>query len=242
MAHWGQMSELSDQLVELQRIDTLADQLKVQRERSPLRSELAEVSATMRAWEQRHGELTHRIDELNTEVEHDEERGTELAGHLARLERQLKTVIAPREAEALMHEIATITGQRDGLDIAELEAMEEQATLEAALAAHLVDEPVRRASVVAAESSLGVVVADIDQQLEQLTGERSKAVEGIPVDLMSRYDRARPQLGIVVSHLVGKQCTGCHLELSAAEIDTARADAADSGFTDCPQCGRILVI
>ena len=53
---------------------------------------------------------------------------------------------------------------------------------------------------------------------------------------------ARPQLGVVVSRLEGKQCTGCHLDLSAAEIDTARTDAAETGFTDCPQCGRILVI
>ena len=124
------MTTLAEPLVELQRIDTLTDQLRVQRERSPLRVEFSEATARMRSWEQRRDSIRARIAELESEVEADEQRGAELAAHLDRLERQLKTVIAPREAEALMHEIATFTTQRDDLDIRELEAMEEESTLE----------------------------------------------------------------------------------------------------------------
>jgi len=235
------MTTLAQHLVELQRIDTLTDQLRVQRERSPLRAEFAEATARMRSWEQRRDAIQTRIAELEAEVEADEQHGAELASHLERLERQLKTVIAPREAEALMHEIATFTGQRDELDIRELEAMEEESTLEAELATHLADEASTRAALRSADDALAVAVADIDAQLEMLTAERPAAVETIPADVIARYERARPQLGIVVSRLEGKQCTGCHLDLSAAELDTARADAAETGFTDCPQCGRILV-
>lgn len=236
------MTTLAQHLVELQRIDTLTDQLRVQRERSPLRVEFSEATARLRSWEQRRDVIQTRIAELEAEVEADEQHGAELASHLDRLERQLKTVIAPREAEALMHEIATFTGQRDELDIRELEAMEEESTLESELATHLADEASTRAALRAADDALAVAVADIDAQLEMLTAERPTAVETIPADVMTRYERARPHLGIVVSRLEGKQCTGCHLDLSAAELDTARADAADTGYTDCPQCGRILVL
>ena len=236
------MTTLAQHLVELQRIDTLTDQLRVQRERSPLRVEFSEATARLRSWEQRRDVIQTRIAELEAEVEADEQHGAELASHLDRLERQLKTVIAPREAEALMHEIATFTGQRDELDIRELEAMEEESTLESELATHLADEASTRAALRAADDALAVAVADIDAQLEMLTAERPTAVETIPADVMTRYVRARPHLGIVVSRLEGKQCTGCHLDLSAAELDTARADAADTGYTDCPQCGRILVL
>ena len=49
LAHWSPMttptSSLAAQLVELQRIDTLADQLRAQRERTPLRAALAEETA-----------------------------------------------------------------------------------------------------------------------------------------------------------------------------------------------------
>lgn len=236
------MTTLAQHLVELQRIDTLTDQLRVQRERSPLRVEFSEATARLRSWEQRRDVIQTRIAELEAEVEADEQHGAELASHLDRLERQLKTVIAPREAEALMHEIATFTGQRDELDIRELEAMEEESTLESELATHLADEASTRAALRAADDALAVAVADIDAQLEMLTAERPTAVETIPADVMTRYERARPHLGIVVSRLEGKQCTGCHLDLSAAEIDSARAEAAETGFTDCPQCGRILVL
>ena len=236
------MTTLAEHLVELQRIDTLTDQLQVQRQRSPLRDQFAEATARMRSWEQRRDSIRTRIAELESEVEADEQHGAELASHLERLERQLKTVIAPREAEALMHEIATLTTQRDELDIRELEAMEEETTLEADLAAHLESEATNRAELQSADAALAEGVADIDRQIESLAAGRASAVEAIPTDLIARYERARPQLGVVVSRLEGKQCTGCHLDLSAAELDTARADAADNGITDCPQCGRILVV
>jgi predicted nucleic acid-binding Zn-ribbon protein len=236
------MTTLAARLVELQRIDTLSDQLRVQRERTPLRAALAAATQRMGEWERRQASVRERIAALEAEIEDDEKRGAEIAAHLERLNRQLKTVIAPREAEALMHEITTLTEQRDDLDIRELEAMEEEGTLESEIAANLTEEPALRAEVAAATGELAAAVADIDQQLEALAEERVGALVDIPAVLLARYDRARPQLGIVVSRLEGKQCTGCHLDLSAAEIDSARADAADTGVTDCPQCGRILVI
>jgi uncharacterized protein len=236
------MTTLAQHLVELQRIDTLTDQLRVQRERSPLREEFNQATARMRSWEQRRDSIRSRIGELESEVQADEQHGAELATHLDRLERQLKTVIAPREAEALMHEITTFTTQRDELDIRELEAMEEESTLESDLVAHLADEASIRATLESADGALAAAVADIERQVEELAAGRGAVVESIPADVLARYDRGRPQLGVVVSRLEGKQCTGCHLDLSAAELDTARADAAETGFTDCPQCGRILVI
>ena len=45
-----------------------------------------------------------------------------------------------------------------------------------------------------------------------------------------------------VARLAGKQCQGCHLELSAAEIDTVKDEAAETGVTDCPDCGRLLIV
>ena len=235
-------SSLAAQLVELQRIDTLSDQLRAQRERTPLRAALAEKTATLGAWERRQASVHARVAALEAEIEDDEKRGSEIASHLERLNRQLKTVIAPREAEALMHEITTLTEQRDELDIRELEAMEEESTLESELATNLAEEPALRSGVAIATDALALEVADIDRQLEALKDQRVEASTGLPPEIITRYDRARPQLGIVVSRLEGKQCTGCHLDLSAAEIDTARADAADTGVTDCPQCGRILVL
>jgi predicted nucleic acid-binding Zn-ribbon protein len=159
-----------------------------------------------------------------------------------RLEGQLKTVIAPREAEALMHEIATIEAERDELDNKELEALEQQSSYDDELATHLgVEEGIRFAAR-QADDALAAEVADIDAELATLAEQRATHRSELSAELLATYDRKRSALGVAVAALVGKQCQGCHLELSAAEIDTVREEAAATGVTDCPDCGRLLIV
>ncbi len=58
-----------------------------------------------------------------------ERDGDALTAQRSRLEAQLRTVVAPREAEALMHELETIGHRRDELDDQELAYLEEQSEL-----------------------------------------------------------------------------------------------------------------
>ena len=199
-------STIPDLLLALQAVDTQADQLAHRRERSPLRDDLASATDAMRSWESERASMRARIDELGASIEQAEERGAELSTHRRRLEAQMKTVIAPREAEALMHEMDTLGGQIDELDLHELESLEEQARVDDQLAAHLRGEEQFRARLRQADDALAA------------------------------------EVGVAVARLVGKQCQGCHLELSAAEIDTAKDEAADTGVTDCPDCGRLLIV
>jgi len=226
----------------LQNVDTQADQLAHRREKSPLRDDLAAATETVRTWEQQRAAMRSRIDELATSIEQAEERGAELLAHRQRLDQQMKTVIAPREAEALMHEMDTLGGQIDELDIHELESLEEQARIDDELAAHLQSEDQFRQRFRHADDALAVEVGDIDSTLETLGDSRSALRGQLSEALLSTYDRKRAALGVAVARLVGKQCQGCHLELSAAEIDTVKDEAAGSGVTDCPDCGRLLIV
>jgi predicted nucleic acid-binding Zn-ribbon protein len=235
-------STIPEILLALQSVDTTADQLGHRREHSPLHDDLADASAAMRSWEQRRSTLRSRIDELGASIDDAEQRGAELLAHRQRLERQMKTVIAPREAEALMHEMATLTEQSDELDGHELEALEEQAALDDQLSAHLLGEESLRDRLGQADAALADEVADIDHQLAGLSIEREELRAQVPAALLATYDRKRAAFGVAVARLVGKQCQGCHLELSAAEIDTVKDEAADTGVTDCPDCGRLLIV
>jgi hypothetical protein len=233
---------LAQALLDLQALDTRSDQLGHRRAHSSIRDDFARATEAARAWERRRAELTSRIDELTGVIDAAETRGAELATHRSRLEQQLKTVIAPREAEALMSEIAAVETRRDELDAAELQALEDQAALDDELAEHLgirdaVSDALRRADAALAEE-----VADIDAELAVLDGRRGDARAAVPDDVLATYDRKRAALGVAVATLVGRQCDGCHLELSAAEIDTVRREAATTGVTDCPDCGRLLVV
>lgn len=229
-------------LLALQAVDTEADQLGHRRDNSPLRAEFTAASSQLKAWERRRQAIGERIEELAVSIEEAEAKGVQLREHRTRLDRQLKTVIAPREAEALMHEIAMIDEQGDQLDTVELEALEEQSDLDDQRSSHLRDEESIRTAVRLADEALATEVSQIDNRLAELAGERNRLRAAIPEQLVATYDRKRDALGVAVAQLVGKQCQGCHLELSAAEVDTAKEEGATTGVTDCPDCGRLLII
>lgn len=233
---------VAGRLLVLQRLDTEADQLRIRRKRLAERDAHAARSAALTEWEQRRAAMRARIDELTAAMETAEERGARLRADKQRLEAQLKTVIAPREAEALMHEIAAASEQLDEVDTQEFADLSEATTTEEALAAHLGDEEALRAALGHADDALARAVADIDRELADIDERRGAARDGVEPADIEKYDRIRGALGVAVAQLVGHRCDGCHLDLSAAEIDTAKEEAASTGVTDCPQCGRMLAV
>jgi uncharacterized protein len=150
-------------------------------------------------------------------------------------------VIAPREAEALMHEIATLTAKRDELDEAELVAMEELAAAEDAVATRDADTEAHVAALTTAEEALTAAVAVLDAEQRDTEASRTAAATALDAADLATYDRMRAQFkGIAIARLVGAQCMGCHLDLSRAELDAVKQFPADE-VPECPQCGRLLV-
>lgn len=238
----GSAPTTSSRLLELQRIDTEADQLRMRRANLDERAELAARTEQMTGWERRRTEMAARLDELTTMIDDAEQAGAVLTADRRRFEAQMKTVIAPREAEALLHEMATVDEKRDELDDRELEALEEQAALDDDLTAHLQQEEALRAALRQADDALERAVADIDAELAVLDTQRASALGALDAAVAARYEAVRAASGVAVAELKGHRCEGCHLDLSAAEVDTAKEEAAESGYTDCPQCGRMLIV
>jgi len=239
----AQPPNTAQRLIALQLVDTEADQLTYRRERLPERERL-EVDATALAdWERARAAMQSRMDELTGVIDAAEKESAEIAAHKERLEAQMKTVIAPREAEALMHEIATLDEQTDALDLNELEALEEQSLIDDRLTEHLRSEAALRGAVGIATSVLEQRTADVDRDLELLTSDRSARRDGLSAATLARYDRVRSSSGVAVARLVGHRCDGCHLDLSAAEVDDVKDEAAAAdGVGECPNCGRMLAV
>ncbi len=229
-------------LLALQHIDTQVDQLRVKRQRLPEREVLAAQQKAMAVWEQHRDQTAARIDDLSSTIEQAEARNTELRLSRDRLEAQMKTVIAPREAEALLCEIETVNLQRNELDDTELAALEEQAALDNEQVTHLASEGALRQALGLAEETLKRTCADIDIELKGLGDQRSVAAGDLEESVARRYESVRSSVGVAVAELKGHRCEGCHLDLSAAEVDTAKDESVASGYTDCPQCGRLLIV
>ncbi|MFV0308068.1 MAG: zinc ribbon domain-containing protein [Desertimonas sp.] len=232
---------MSDDLLELQRLDTQADQLRHRRSRLPEREAADAAAVALARVSQRTDELRRRDEDLAAAIaslEHDSEQ---LTAHRERLEAQLKTVIAPREAEALMHEIDGLTQRRDELDERELEHMEEQGANAEELAALAASTPDLQSSADAAASVAAAAEGVVDGDLATGETARAEIVGRVDADVLADYERRRQHFGgIGLARLDGRRCTGCNLDLSPAELDQVRATPSGQ-WTDCPECGRMLV-
>jgi len=227
-------------LLALQHVDTTADQLRHRREHLEERDRLGAASEALSTWEATRVELNARIAAAAEVVESAEEEGERLAAESARLNQQLRTVIAPREAEALQHEIENLAALRSESDERGLVALSDQGEAESALGEHLAREESVREALLLADERLQIAEAGIDTELGELDGRRSEIRDSLGEALLSRYDSIRAKVGVAAARLVGSKCEGCHLDLSAAEVDEVRRAPADS-FPECPQCGRLLV-
>ncbi|MGA9275830.1 zinc ribbon domain-containing protein [Ilumatobacter sp.] len=229
-------------LLDLQRVDTEADQLGHRRDRLPEREQLAAASDALQEWERDRSSMRTRMDELTVAIEQAESDAAEIAAHKVRLEAQMKTVIAPREAEALMHEIAGLDERTDELDMRELEALEEQSEIDDRLTEHLRTESALREALGVADSALQRATSEIDAELAGRAEERTSFRSELGEAMLARYDRVRSSSGVAVAQLSGHRCEGCHLDLSAAEVDDVKDEARSSdGVAECPNCGRMLV-
>lgn len=160
---------------------------------------------------------------------------------LIKLNKQLKSVIAPREAEALQHEIATVTTERSALDDRELELM---GVVEAAERRKSELAPVQasaKSALASATMALSSAKQKIDAEIAALTEQRSAQALVVPQSLMSKYEAKRKHRPDgAVCRLTGPTCGSCHLDISQGEINSMRAMPADE-FPECPHCGSFIV-
>lgn len=233
---------MSHPLLDLQAADTLADQLRRRRENLPEQEELDAARAELARFRQRRDALRRRLEELDAEIGRAEAESHEIDVQRERLEKQLKTIIAPREAEALMHEIAVLNERRNALDDGELAALEEQAAIDDDLTALAGNDETLSSAISVAEERLAAAQAEVDAELASIAARHDELRAAVDAELLRRYDALRQQHTVAAAALVGQRCDGCHLDLSAAEVDEVRAAAGADGVAECPQCGRMLVV
>jgi predicted nucleic acid-binding Zn-ribbon protein len=233
---------MSVSLLELQAADTMSDQLQHRRQVLAERDQVQAAKNALLRWNEARTVVRRRLDELVEEIDRIESESAKIDKHREKLNAQMRTIIAPREAEALQHEIATLTSQRSGLDDAELEALDEHGRLESELEELLSKEDSLTAEYLGAESALAAAESDIDGELKRIEERLGGLRSNVEKSVLRKYDRLRKNFVVAAAQLAGSRCDGCHLDLSAAELDEVRETAAaNDGIAECPQCGRLLV-
>lgn len=230
-------------LLVVQEHDTRVDQLKHQIEALPARAALAKVEEAGADVDRKIAVVDSRLGDLGRSQQRLEDEIALLKDKVSKTDQQLYsgTTNSPRELQAMQDEIASVRRHISQLEDEELDVMEatepvdaERETLAAERAK--LDEQAQgyRAEIAEAE-------ADLQQQLDTVEQERDAAAAEVPDELWPRYDKLRAQLGgVAIARLAGSTCQGCHLKLSAVEVDRIKRLPPDEPVT-CEECGRLLV-
>jgi len=234
------MTEL-ERVLEVQVLDSAIDQIPHRRERLPERATLAAAKATLRTTQQRIADATARSEVASARIEVLEAAGAKRATKKARLEQQLKTVIAPREAEALMGEIANLDRERSESDDEELESMDGLETAMAELEAAEAEAVTQQAAVDAASAEAAAAEAALEAERADLVERRTAAAAAIAPATLTKYEQLRASYGgVAISRIHAGRCGACHLDQSRAGLDALNS-APDDALIECEQCGRLLV-
>ena len=230
-------------LLEVQALDTRADQLARRRATLPERGALATAEASVRSRSAELDVLTGRAHELERAQKRAEDEIASLEEKARATDRQLYSgsVTAPRELQALQDEAASLRrriGLREDDVLAGMEELEPVAAEVARLQAAR-DEASTTAE--ALREAIAGQEASIDAELAEVVAGRTALVAAVPESLVAQYERIRARAGGVgIARLDGHRCTGCHLELPNREVDELRRAAPDAVLLH-DECGRILV-
>jgi predicted nucleic acid-binding Zn-ribbon protein len=236
------VSALEDLLV-VQGLDTTADQLRHRRAHLPERAELATCQSRLQALEKEAGEVQAQRDELARNEKRLEDEIAMVREKSVQTDKRLYsgTVNVPRELTALQEEIDALKRRQRQLEDQELELMEQAEPLDAQLATYAGERAALDEQAIGLLSRIAEEESVIDAELVGVLARRDEAVASVPAPLLDEYEQLRRALGgIGVARLTGNRCEGCHLTLSAVDVDRIRREPPDT-VSHCTECSRILV-
>lgn len=232
-----------DALLALQDLDLRTDQLTHRRATLPARAEIDKVMAALAELEATTVTLEGQRHDLGRDQQRLEDEIATLTDKAAQHDKALYSgsVTNPRELQAMQDEIAALKRRISQLEDQEIEVMEKIEPLEADLAGLATQRRVLDDDGARWRAELAETEVSIDAELAEVEAERAGVVAEVEPDLLASYDRLRKQTGgIAVARLVGGSCGGCHLGLSAVEVDRLKKLPPEEP-AHCEECGRLLV-
>lgn len=228
-------------MLDLQHVDILIDQARHALDHLAERTAHGHREQELARIRSQRDDVRREQQAQESELASIESESAEVDKHRVRLEAQLRTVIAPREAEALQHEIATLTLQRSDLDDRGLELLEAAGQAEERLIQLLHLEKEAAEAEGTARADLERAMSIMDAEIERLQQRRGEAAAIMSPPDLAEYDRRRKSFaGIAVAEIKHGVCGGCHMDISISELDAIKRLPPDA-IAECPNCNRLLV-
>jgi hypothetical protein len=220
----------------LQAVDLKVRELEKAKDAIPGRIETLLVG--VRAKEAEVAKIDARVAELDRERRHLEANAQDYAARLARLQAQQLEIKNQKEYEALLREM---DGHKKHRSHFEDEALRTMAMLEdlgktrAELGAAA---DASRAAVAEEVGALEAQLGDLNASIAQEEAGRRALTEGLPADVLRRYDQIRQRRGrAVVTIQSSGVCAGCNRSLPPQLFNII---LRLSSIEQCPGCQRFL--
>ncbi|KAA0960866.1 DNA-binding protein [Microbacterium sp. ANT_H45B] len=183
--------------------------------------------------------LTGTRDDVRTELTRLESDVKLVEQRRARDADRLATSTNPKDAQALEHEIASLTRRQSDLEDIELDVMGRVEDADAAVAAQqaLLATTTAEGTALTAQAKADVQAAT--DLAAQLARDRDAVTAAVPAPLLAEYTR-RASNSAGAALLTRGTCEGCRILLPGTDLNDIR-NAPDDLVVSCPECGCILV-
>ncbi|MFN8192194.1 MAG: C4-type zinc ribbon domain-containing protein [Nocardioidaceae bacterium] len=231
-------------LLEVQELDSRADQLRHQRDHLPELAEIAELRQSRQRLEVELRDARIQVEDLTAEQEKVDADVEAVKARRTRDQQRMDQglISNPKDLERMTHELASLERRIGDLEDDEIEVMERleeaQTRLDSLTSQAAASDPSARRP--------RRCPGHQDRRARRPGGRarlrREPLASGLPADLtLALYDRLRStKAGIGAAELRARQCGGCRLSLDSAELATIKAALKDDVIR-CEECQRILV-
>ncbi|MGA1843179.1 MAG: zinc ribbon domain-containing protein [bacterium] len=231
------MNQQLEYLMQLQEIDLRIGALE--KERSLLPEEIERLRQAFQrevdAWES----SKKKMDDLEKDRRKKERELEEIEAKLSKYNTQLLSVKTNKEYTAMLHEIDQCKEEISSKEEAILLLFDQQEEVQAALGHEKKEVEEKRRLFEEEKSRIDARLAQIEKEIEALSGERGGIEEKVEEDLLREYSKLIDfRKGLAVSRAKDGSCIGCHIHLMPQLFQEIKAN--DDRIFRCPNCHRFL--
>ncbi|WP_265522012.1 zinc ribbon domain-containing protein [Oerskovia flava] len=229
-------------LLEVQALDTRAQQLAHRRRNLPELARITELEAQISDLHSSLVQSRTAVSDLRRELTKAEADVEQVRNRAARDQSRLDGgQVGAKDAQALVAELESLSRRQAALEEIELDVMERLEAHEEALARLETANQELVAARADVEAQRDARFAEVDGELATVRAERATVTDGLDAPLLALYERVRDQNGGrgVVS-LRGRTFDGLNVDLASAEL-AAITEAAPDEVVRLEDYGHIVV-
>ena len=230
------MREELERLIELQKMELTAGQIQAKKKQLPiqmkaLEEEFLSFSAAVDAEREQLEGLRKRRREKDTQL-------TAGQDALKRTRERLFEVKTNKEYQSMLKEIEAFEAKNSHLEDEMIGLLDEVERFETALKLRLGELESRRNSYEEEKSRLEQRVNAVEGELLECLQKGGELREGIPADLLRKYEQIKNlRRGVAVAAVWKEVCDGCHMSIPPQMYNELQKTTA---LITCPNCNRII--